>query len=315
MAKLDSTEWEWDRSLRGFLQFLRLERSGSDNTRKAYAHDVALLRKFLANKGELPSLEAIRKTDIEDLLRNLTETGIAAYSQARILSGLKAFFSYLVYEDRLNQSPAAMIQGPSLPRKLPSVLDVHEIEKILEVAAPETAVGIRDKLLIELLYGCGLRVSELSNLRLSQIFEEAGFLRIVGKNNKERLVPLGEEATAAIRLYRQEVRDLGKIHPDYADYLVLNMAGKNLSRVSIFKRVVELGKLAGIRKSISPHTFRHSFATHLLEGGADLRMIQEMLGHESITTTEIYTHLDLAYLEQVIRSFHPRSGKKKGIKP
>ena len=309
MATSESIELEWDRALRGFLQYLRLERSGSDNTRKAYAHDVNLLRKFLHDQGGLLSLAAVRKKDIESLLRNLTETGIAAYSQARVLSGLKAFFSYLVYEDRLSESPAAMIQGPSLPRKLPSVLDVHEVEKIISMASLDRPVGIRDRLLIELLYGCGLRVSELSNLRLSQIFEEAGFLRIVGKNNKERLVPLGEEAAGAIRLYRQEVRDPGRVHPDYSDYLVLNVAGKNLSRISIFKRVVELGKLAGIRKSISPHTFRHSFATHLLEGGADLRMIQEMLGHESITTTEIYTHLDLAYLEQVIREFHPRSKK------
>lgn len=314
MTKQEIAEREWDKALRGFMQYLRLERSGSENTRKAYAHDVALLRNFLRHRSELPDLKSIEKSDIEDLLRNLTETGIAAYSQARILSGIKAFFSFLVYEERLEESPAALIQGPTLPRKLPSVLDVHEIEKILDLISLDHPIGIRDRLLVELLYGCGLRVSELSQLRLSQIFEEAGYLRILGKNNKERLVPLGEEAADAIRLYRRAVRDPGRIHPDFSDFLVLNSAGKNLSRVSIFKRVVELGKLAGIRKSISPHTFRHSFATHLLEGGADLRMIQEMLGHESITTTEIYTHLDLAYLEQVIREFHPRSGKKPGTK-
>jgi integrase/recombinase XerD len=310
MGNLASIEREWDRSLRSFLQYLRLERSGSENTRKAYAHDVLLLRKMFESRSALPALGEVQKKDVEELLKELTETGIAAYSQARILSGLKAFFAYLVYENVLEESPAALIQGPSLPRKLPSVLDVFEIEKIIELMDLNTPTGIRDRMMVELLYGCGLRVSELSNLRLSQIFEEAGFLRIVGKNNKERLVPLGEEAAVAIRLYQQQVRDQGRVHPDYSDYLVLNAMGKNLSRISIFKRVVEWGKMAGIRKSISPHTFRHSFATHLLEGGVDLRMIQEMLGHESITTTEIYTHLDMAYLGQVIRDFHPRSPKQ-----
>ncbi len=297
----------WDSSIRSFVNHLKLERAGSENTRKAYAHDVAILRRVLEDHQIWKAPSEIKKDDIELVLKELTETGIAAYSQARILSGMKSFFAFLVYDEQIKDSPAALIAGPVLPRKLPSVLEVHEIDAILNGIDTSHPVGIRDRMIIEVLYGCGLRVSELSNLLISQIYEEAGFIKVIGKNDKERLVPIGEEALDAIRHYRRDVRDQGKIHRDFGDFLLLNPAGKNLSRISIFTTVVRLGKMAGIKKKISPHTFRHSFATHLLEGGADLRIIQEMLGHESITTTEIYTHLDMGYLQQVIRDFHPRS--------
>lgn len=307
MSQENLYEKKWNALSRSFIQYLRIERSGSENTRKAYAHDVEILRRVLRDHGKLRNPEEVQKADIELVLKELTETGIAAYSQARILSGIKAFYAFLVYDEKLQESPAALIAGPVLPRKLPSVLEIHEIDKILECINLTSANGIRDKMIIEILYGCGLRVSELSNLQISQIFTEAGFIKAIGKNDKERLVPIGEEALFAIRQYRNEVRDGGKIHKDFTDFLLLNPAGRSLSRVSIFSIVVRLGKMAGIAKKISPHTFRHSFATHLLEGGADLRIIQEMLGHESITTTEIYTHLDLGYLQQVIKEFHPRS--------
>ena len=306
----DAFQTIWEQRQRQFLQHLRLERSASIHTRNAYGHDVDILRRHLENQAIWILPEEVVKQNVEAVLKELTETGIAAYSQARILSGIKAFFSWLVYDEKMKDSPAELIPGPSLPRKLPSVLEVHEIEKILRVLEGDGAAQIRDRVVIELLYGCGLRVSELSQLRISQIFMEEGFVRVIGKNNKERLVPLGEEAAAAIRTYKTMVRDQGKIHLDFSDYLILNPSGKNLSRISLFSIVVRAGKIAGIRKKISPHTFRHSFATHLLEGGADLRMIQEMLGHESITTTEIYTHLDLGYLQQVIREFHPRAARK-----
>lgn len=307
MAEPTRLEKIWDSSIRSFVHHLKLERAGSDNTRKAYSHDVAILRRVLEDHQIWKSPSEIKKDDVELVLKELTETGIAAYSQARILSGIKSFFAFLVYDEQIKDSPAALIAGPVLPRKLPSVLEVHEIDAILGAIDTSHPIGIRDRMIIEVLYGCGLRVSEFSNLLISQIYEEAGFIKVIGKNDKERLVPIGEEALDAIRHYRRDVRDQGKIHRDFGDFLLLNPAGKNLSRISIFTSVVRLGKMAGIKKKISPHTFRHSFATHLLEGGADLRIIQEMLGHESITTTEIYTHLDMGYLQQVIRDFHPRS--------
>ena len=300
----------WNHYISAFRQYLKLEKSASKNTQEAYQHDILLLANYLESNKINSGPLSVTKKQIENFLKSVTEAGIAAHSQARIISGIKAFYQFLVFEEELKSSPANLIQAPVLQRKLPSFLEVHEIEKILEVAASGQN-PYRDKMIIELLYGCGLRVSELSNLLISQLYLEAGFIRVIGKTDKERLVPIGEEAASAIRLYRLEIRDLQKIHKDCSDVLLLNPRGKNLSRVSIFNIVVHLGQLAGIKKKISPHTFRHSFATHLLEGGADLRMIQEMLGHESITTTEIYTHLDMAYLQQVIKEFHPRASKRK----
>jgi len=306
-------KWEiwpiWEKAIRRFGQYLKIEKSSSVHTDTAYRHDVRLLASFLADSGSKTRPEQVEKQQISDFLQHLSELGIAAYSQARILSGLKAFFSYLVYDEVIPSSPAAGITGPGLPRKLPSVLEIHEIEAILETIQDEAKNGLRDRMMIELLYGCGLRVSELCNLKISQLFLAAGFIRVIGKTDKERLVPFGHEANLAIRNYLKD-RALQKIKTGFEDFILLNPRGTNLSRISVFKRVVELGKLAGIRKKISPHTFRHSFATHLLEGGADLRMIQEMLGHESITTTEIYAHMDMGYLKQVIQDFHPMAKRK-----
>ena len=295
----------WKSRISAFQQFLKLEKSASKNTQQAYQHDIVLLANYLETEKKSTGPLSVTKRQIENFLKSVTEAGIAAHSQARIISGIKAFYQFLIFEEDLKTSPANLIQAPVLQRKLPSFLEVHEIEKILEVATFGDN-ALRDKMIIELLYGCGLRVSELSNLLISQLYIEAGFIRVIGKTDKERLVPIGEEAAVAIATYRAEIRDKQKIYKDCSDVLLLNPRGKNLSRVSIFNIVVRLGQMAGIKKKISPHTFRHSFATHLLEGGADLRMIQEMLGHESITTTEIYTHLDMAYLQQVIKEFHPR---------
>jgi integrase/recombinase XerD len=307
-VKESNLQDEWSRTIRGFLRYLKLERSGSVNTAKAYQHDVLLLRKFLEESDKKLKPEEVMQEDIKAFLKVLTETGIASHSQSRILSGIKAFFSYLVLEDLLKDSPAALIQGPVLPRKLPSFLEVYEVEKILSCFDIDSQDGIRDRMIVEILYGCGLRVSELSQLRITNLYLEASFVKVIGKNNKERLVPIGDAAIKAINEYMEKVRSTIKVKPGFSDFLLLNKAGKNLSRISVFKVVVKSGSMAGISKKISPHTFRHSFATHLLEGGVDLRLIQEMLGHESITTTEIYTHLDLQYLQQVIREFHPRAG-------
>lgn len=304
---MQELEDEWNRSLAGFVRYLKLERSGSENTRVAYARDVRMLSSFLKRRGPLPGPASVITQDINEFLRELTESGIAPHSQARILSGIKAFFSYLIFEEVLSESPAALIQGPALPRKLPEFLEVHEVEKILFCLQDDSRDGIRDRMVIEVLYGCGLRVSELCQLKITGIHFDAGYLQIIGKNNKERLVPLGDAAAGAIRNYLETVRNGIAVKPAFSDHLLLNRAGKSMSRISVFNIVVRAGRLAGISKTISPHTFRHSFATHLLEGGADLRLIQEMLGHESITTTEIYTHLDLQYLQQVIREFHPRA--------
>lgn len=297
--------WHADREQ--FVQFLKIEKAASDNTCKAYNADVRSLAQFLQEKhpGLMPA--DVQRSHIQAFLQEITEMGIAAFSQGRMLSGIKAFFNFLVEEEILQESPADLIQGPVLRRKLPTVLEVFEIEKMLEVAATDPRHAIRNQMVVELLYGCGLRVSELCNLLISNIDADRGILKVLGKNNKERLVPVGRAALSAVNQYLTEIRPTIKVHKNYTDTLLLNPQGRALSRISVFKLVVSLGKMAGIEKKISPHTFRHSFATHLLEGGADLRIIQEMLGHESITTTEIYTHLDMGYLRQVITEFHPRA--------
>ncbi len=237
----------------------------------------------------------------------MNELGLSTHSQARLLSGLKSFFKFLLYENLIKQDPTELIEGPKLGRKLPDTLDVPEIERILEAVDLSTPEGTRNRAILETLYSSGLRVSELVNLKISHLHHEIGFLRVVGKGNKERLVPIGRSALKHIELYRQHVRNHMNIAQGFEDHLFLNRRGRSLSRTMIFMIIKDLAASAQINKNIGPHTFRHSFATHLLEGGADLRAIQEMLGHESITTTEIYTHLDRDYLKQVITQFHPRS--------
>jgi len=284
-----------------------MERSLSDNSVQAYIRDVEKLEQYLKLTNKIIPPAAVTIKDLKDFLKYLNELGLSAYSQARIISGLRGFFNYLLGEDLISSDPAELLEGPRLGRKLPDTLDYHEIEKILSVIDLSTPEGARNRAMLEILYSSGLRVSELVNLKRAGIYADIGFLRVIGKGNKERLVPVGKEALKYLQIYLNDIRPAQKIQDGFDIYVFLNRRGKPLSRVMVFMVIKEMVARAGIRKSVSPHTFRHSFATHLIEGGADLRAVQEMLGHESITTTEIYTHLDRDYLRQVIREFHPRS--------
>ncbi|SFC76668.1 integrase/recombinase XerD [Flexibacter flexilis DSM 6793] len=297
----------WDDALLDFKNYMRLERSMSDNSIEAYLRDVERFRQFLALDNKKTEPLAIQANDIRNFLIYIAELGMSATSQARMLSGLKAFFKFMMYEHQLSIDPTQNIQGPQIGKKLPEVLEVHEVEQILaaiDVSKPE---GIRNRAMLETLYSSGLRVSELIDLRISNLFFDIGFIKVIGKNNKERFVPIGEEAIKHIGLYMKHVRANWDIQKGSEDVVFVNRRGSQLTRVMVFAIIKDLTLKAGITKSVSPHTFRHSFATHLLEGGADLRAIQEMLGHESIITTQIYTHLDVEYLKQVIKEFHPRS--------
>lgn len=244
---------------------------------------------------------------LQAFIQFISELGMSAYSQARILSGIKAFYKYLMFEELIERDPTALLEGPKIGRKLPDTLDYLEIEKLLAAIDLSTPEGGRNRTMIEVLYSSGLRVSELVELKLANIYYDIGFLRVIGKGNKERLVPIGKEALKFLKIYVDEIRVHVPVKKGFESHVFLNRRGAKISRVSVFTIIKELAAKIGLKKSISPHTFRHSFATHLIEGGADLRAVQEMLGHESITTTEIYTHLDRDYLRQVIQEFHPRS--------
>ena len=298
----------WKPFVNGFKSYLMLERSLSENSIEAYLRDVGKLEEFLIlNKLDLTPT-AVQQKHLEKFILWLNELGLGARSQARLISGLKAFYKYLLVEDIANDDPTELLEGPRLSRKIPEVLSYEEIRSMLETIDLSEAHGTRNRAMLETLYACGLRVSELINLRISNLFPEIGFVKVIGKGNKERLVPIGEDALQHIHSYKEGVRRKQmNIHPEHENFLFLNRRGKSLSRVMVFMIVKEAAKLAGITKTVSPHTFRHSFATHLIEGGADLKAVQDMLGHESITTTEIYTHLDTDYLRETIMSFHPRS--------
>ena len=297
----------WDTLIRQFANYLRLERSLSDNSIQAYVRDVAKLKQFVdISNLDLGPLHLTTEI-IQDFLVYIGELGLSAYSQSRMLSGIKSFYAFLEYEEILLENPAELIDSPRLGRKLPDVLNIFEIEKIFEAIDQSKPEGGRNRAMLEVLYSSGLRVSELVNLKMNQIYFDIGFLRIIGKGNKERLVPIGKSAVKYVKIYIEEIRCHLKIQPGFENYVFLNRRGKSLSRVMIFTIIKDLVKVTGIEKTVSPHTFRHSFATHLVEGGADLRAVQEMLGHESITTTEIYTHLDREYLKQIVEEFHPRS--------
>lgn len=244
---------------------------------------------------------------LQGFLAFINELGMSAYSQARMLSGLKAFYRYLLYEELIEKDPTELLEGPKLGRKLPDTLSYPEIENLLAAIELSTPEGARNRAMLEVLYSSGLRVSELVDLKIPNIYFDIGFLRVIGKGNKERLVPIGKEALKYIKIYKDEIRVHVRVQKGHESFLFLNKRGKKLTRVTVFNVIKGLAQKIGLKKKISPHTFRHSFATHLIEGGADLRAVQEMLGHESITTTEIYTHLDRDYLRQVIREFHPRS--------
>ena len=297
----------WETYTSQFRAYLKLERSLASNSIEAYIHDVIKLRQFLELNSETSSPTKVSQADLLNFIGFINELGMSRHSQARILSGIKAFYKFLMYEELIVKDPSALIETPKLGRKLPDTLDFPEIERLFEAIDLSTPEGTRNRAMLETLYSSGLRVSELIDLKISNLHEDIGFLRVVGKGSKERLVPIGREALKHIKIYRDQVRVHLTIKKGSEDHLFLNKRGSALSRVMVFMIIKDLANKIGLRKSISPHTFRHSFATHLIEGGADLRAVQEMLGHESITTTEIYTHLDRDYLTQVITEFHPRS--------
>ena len=279
----------------------------SENSVSAYLRDAEKLYQFLESDHHVTAPGAVTTNDLRAFLEHINKEKMSTYSQARIVSGLRAFFRYLLAEEFISKDPTELLEGPRIGRKLPDTLDYPEIEKILEVIDLSKPEGTRNRAMIETLYSSGLRVSELVGLKIPNIYFDIGFLRVIGKGNKERLVPIGKEAMKFLKTYLEQVRVHLKIKSDSSAYVFLNRRGGKISRVLVFQIIKDLVARAGIRKTVSPHTFRHSFATHLIEGGADLRAVQEMLGHESITTTEIYTHLDRDYLKQVIREFHPRS--------
>ncbi|MCK5339114.1 MAG: site-specific tyrosine recombinase XerD [Bacteroidales bacterium] len=297
----------WSSYIKGFTAYLRLEKSLSANSIEAYLNDVGKFSAFESTSLNRSSPEDITIDDLQLFIKEINELGLSARTQARIISGLKAFFKYLSLEGLVKDDPASLLEGPRPGRKLPDTLSITEIERIIEVIDMSRAEGERNKAIIETLYGCGLRVSELTNLKITDIFFREMFVKVIGKGNKERFVPIGNTAIRHINLYLDNSRMHVQPKKYDEDILFLNRRGGRLSRTMILLIVKDLGEKAGIRKSISPHTFRHSFATHLVEGGADLRAVQEMLGHESIITTEIYTHLDREYLKSTIQLYHPRA--------
>tara|TARA_R110002050_G_scaffold161696_3_gene291395 strand:- start:3396 stop:4295 length:900 start_codon:yes stop_codon:yes gene_type:complete len=292
---------------KGFTSFLKLERSLSANSVEAYERDLLKFLNFLEMNGLDPSLEEVNSRMMEDFMAWLFDVGVSARSQSRILSGMKAFYKYLLMEDLISQNPTELIEGPKLGRKLPEVLSIEEIDAIIAAIDLSSTEGERNRAIIETLYSCGLRVSELTNLKMSNILKEEGFLKVTGKGDKERFVPIGKSALRFIDYYKEKRRNHQQVNKAANDVLFLNNRGNALTRVMVFTIIKRLAVKAEIKKNISPHTFRHSFATHLVDGGADLRAVQEMLGHESITTTEIYTHLDRHYLRDAIQQFHPRA--------
>ncbi len=295
----------WNIYKKGFKAYLELEKSLSDNSVDAYLHDVEKFTQFLLFSHPEISPGQVALTHLEKFLAWISELGMTSSSQSRIISGLRSFYKYCLQENISSTDPTALLETPKLPKHLPDILSFDEIENIINSIDLSKPEGGRNKAIVETLYSCGLRVSELVNLKLSCLYFDLGYIRIIGKGDKERLVPVGSTAVKYINLYRENIRVHLPVIPRNEDVVFLNRRGRKLSRVMIFIIIKELAKIAGIQKNISPHTFRHSFATHLVEGGADLRAVQEMLGHESITTTEIYTHLDREYLRDVLQKYHP----------
>lgn len=295
----------WEPYKKGFKSYLELEKSLSDNSVEAYLGDVEKLTAFLQASNLNKTPVQIDLKDLQAFVKWIAEFGITQSSQARAISGIKAFYKYCLLEDIITKDPTTLLEAPKLKRQLPDVLTFNEIENIIAQIDLSTPEGGRNKAILETMYSCGLRVSELVNLKLSQLYLDVGFIRVLGKGSKERLVPIGSVAIKYILIYRNNIRVHSPVQAGEEDLLFLNRRGKRLSRVMIFLIIKDLVKKAGITKIISPHTFRHSFATHLVEGGADLRAVQEMLGHESITTTEIYTHLDREFLRKTLQQFHP----------
>ena len=292
--------------IKKYQQYLKLEKSLSKNTLEAYLTDLEKLLSFLSAEG-VEILE-VSLTDLQRFAAGLHDIGIHARSQARIISGIKSFFHFLIIADYIEADPSELLEGPKIGFKIPEVLTVEEIDRIISTVDMEKKEGQRNRAILETLYSCGLRVSELCNLKISDLYFEEGFIKVEGKGSKQRLVPISPRAIKEIKYWFAD-RNLGKIKKGYEDYVFLARWGNNISRIMVFHMIKELAEKAGITKNISPHTFRHSFATHLLEGGANLRAIQCMLGHESIATTEIYTHIDRNRLRSEIIEHHPRNIK------
>jgi integrase/recombinase XerD len=301
----------WEQWLRAYSNYLRLERALSDNSIHAYTSDIAKLIHWLKQQGYSSGPESITRSHLSEFNVWIGSLELNARSQARIISGIRSFFQFLLMEDIITVNPAKDMELPRLSRKLPEVLSLVEIDKMIHAIDMSAAEGQRNRAIIETLYGSGLRVSELVYLKVSDIQPQAEFIRVTGKGNKQRLVPVGQQALKHIQLYIGTTRNAVPQKKGFEDTLFLNRFGRRLSREMVFNIIKALAKAAGIKKTVSPHTLRHSFATHLMEGGADLRAIQEMLGHESITTTEIYTHLDREYLKENLLLYHPRSGKRR----
>jgi integrase/recombinase XerD len=295
----------WEAILKDFKKFLSFERNLSKNSILAYINDVDKIRIYCED-NRIP-LEKLSTKDFQNFLAWINEFNISPYSQARIISGLKSFFNFLQLEYNFENNPAALIETPRLERKIPDVLDVADIDNLINAIDLSQPEGPRNKAMLEVLYGCGLRVSELIGLKLSNLHLEVEFIKIEGKGNKERLIPIGHQAIKYLKIYLEESRPHLPIKAGNEDFVFLNRRGAAMTRVMVFIIIKDLAAKIGLQKKISPHTFRHSFASHLVEGGADLRAVQDMLGHESITTTEIYTHIDKDYLQSIITQYHPRS--------
>ncbi|MBN8838141.1 MAG: site-specific tyrosine recombinase XerD [Sphingobacteriia bacterium] len=295
----------WDAYKKGFKAYLQLEKSLSENSVEAYLRDIEKLTTFLQVTENLKAPDTIELKDLQQFIKWIADLGMTATSQARIISGIRGFYKYCLTEQITTKDPSVLLDAPKTRRALPDFLTFGEIEHIISQIDLSKPEGQRNKAIVETMYSCGLRVSELVSLKISCLYLDIGFIRVVGKGDKERLVPIGREAIKHIKIYFNQIRAHQNIAKDYEDILFLNKFGRSLSRIMIFYIIKELAQKAGITKTISPHTFRHSFATHLVEGGADLRAVQEMLGHESITTTEIYTHLDRDYLRSTLMQYHP----------
>jgi len=299
----------WTTTIHAFQSYLTLERGLSANSIEAYLRDVRKLQQFFDEEAKNISPEKISLDDLHKFVVWAAELGMQASSQARLISGIKAFYKYLLISGSIEADPSELLEAPKIGRKLPDTLNHFEVEALIAAIDLSKPEGERNKAIIETLYGCGLRVSELINLKISNLYFNEEFIKVQGKGDKERLVPIGKAAMNQINRYIEQVRVHQNIQKSYEDYVFLNRRGKSLTRVMIFTIIKNLAEIIGLKKTISPHTFRHTFATELIERGADLRAVQEMLGHESITTTEIYTHLDRDNLRNMIMSFHPRANK------
>lgn len=295
----------WNVYIRGYQNYLQIEKSLSKNTVDGYCRDIKKLNNFFNGNDDKKKIEDVNYQDFQNYLSYLNDLKINARSQSRVISSMRSFFKFLILEKIIKENPTELLENPKTGKKLPEFLTIEEIELLVNQIDRSKKEGERNLAIIEVLYGCGLRVTELIELKISEIYWEEGFIRIIGKGNKERLVPLGKIASKHLKIYLNEIRVHQKVKDLFVDHVFINKNGSKISRVMIFKIVKKLAEKAGIQKNISPHSLRHSFATHLVEGGADLRSVQEMLGHQSITTTEVYTHLDKNYLKQAILDHHP----------